>query len=146
MDFNDPGNGSALELQGAIFNALTSDDGLKALVGNRIYDAVPAPNKREFPYVSFGPHREGDDSIADAQCGYDGAEHDIVIDCWSRALGMPEVKRIAAAVVRILNNLDLGLYNHRLISLAHRDTFTTLDPDGMTNHAVSTFEATTEPK
>lgn len=93
-----------LELQGAINAAVRGSAVMDGLIGKRIYDQVPADEAGRvpdslFPYVSFGPMGSRDDS--------DGC-HDLVdvavqLDCWSRAVGWPEVKRIASALVKLLD-------------------------------------------
>lgn len=93
-----------LEVQGAIVTAVEGSTVMDELIGGRIFDEVPAdeagrPLDSIFPYVSFGPMTSTDDG--------DGC-HKLVavsvqLDCWSRGIGWPEVKRIAAALVKLLN-------------------------------------------
>src|SRR5262245_48390101 len=81
-----------LEIQGAIVARLKADAAVTALVATRIYDSVPA--NAQFPYVTIGPA----DSVADdADCitGFLTAQQ---VDCWSRAPGFPECKKIVDAV------------------------------------------------
>jgi hypothetical protein len=93
-----------LEVQGAIYAAVTGSPIMQGLIGTRIYDAVPTNQAGQiddalFPFVSFGPMTSTDDG--------DGC-HNLVavsvqLDCWSRAVGWPEVKRISAVLVKLLN-------------------------------------------
>lgn len=60
---------SALALQKAVYAALVADMATGALIGGRIYDAIP--RAATFPYVSFG-----DGTVRDWSTGTeDGAEH-----------------------------------------------------------------------
>lgn len=124
-----------LELQGAIVAALKGDAGVGALVADRIYDRVP--ENAAFPYVSYGPT---DDTSADADC-ITGFDIFVQLDVWSRAVGLPECKRIADAVRVALHDSDLPLPTNALVFLEHRQTRVFRDPDGLTNHAALSFEA-----
>jgi hypothetical protein len=128
----------SLELQGAIFERLTGSAGLSTLVGNRIYDAVP--QAKVFPYVTIG---EGDETSDDADC-IDGFEISLDIDVWSRAEGFPEAKRISDEIRKALKSPELTLPTNVLVDFRHRQTRFLRDPDGLTSHAVMTFEAFAE--
>jgi hypothetical protein len=130
---------SSLELQKAIVARLKADAGVVALVGQRIYDQPPiAP---VFPYISLGP----DQTLPDRADCYDGSEVNLQVDAWSRAVGFPEVKRIAEAARAALQDAPLSLAGHRLVDLTFVDGRTLRDPDGLTSHAAMTFRALTEP-
>lgn len=128
----------ALELQGAIINALKADAALVALVGQRIYDLVP-PNV-VYPFVSFG----GDQSLQNDFDLLPGTDVFIELDAWSRAVGLPEVKRISEAVRDALHDKNLALPVNALALLEHRETRVFRDPDGLTNHAAISLEASVE--
>ncbi|CDM56285.1 MULTISPECIES: DUF3168 domain-containing protein [Rhizobium] len=128
----------SLELQGAIAARLKASAGLTPLVGSRIYDAVPAD--KVFPYVTIG---EGDETSDDADC-VDGFEISLDIDVWSRATGYPEAKRISDEIRKALKSPDLTLPINALVFFRHRQTRFLRDPDGLTSHAVMTFEAFAE--
>ena len=66
------------------------------------------------------------------------------IDAWSRAVGFPEVKRIAEQVRRALTDSDLELTDNAMLSLEHSQTRMMRDPDGLTNHAAVVFTAFVE--
>ncbi|MCB1394387.1 DUF3168 domain-containing protein [Nitrobacter sp.] len=128
----------SLELQGAIVARLKTFADLAGLVADRIYDRVPtAP---AFPYVSLGPAQSVSD---DADC-ITGFEITLQIDAWSRAVGFPEVKRVAEAVRAALHQHELPLADNALVSLEHRQTRDFRDPDGLTNHAAIEFVALVE--
>lgn len=123
-----------LELQGAIVARLKAHAPLTAIVGQRVYDAVPSG--MVFPYVSLGPSDEISD---DADC-IDGFEITMQIDCWSRTVGYVEARRIADAV-RAALKADLTIADNALVYFTHRITRTFRDADPLTSHAALTFEA-----
>lgn len=127
-----------LELQGAIVSRLKSYPAVTALVGNRVYDSVPAD--AEFPYISIGP---SDEITEDADC-IRGFDISMQIDVWSREPGHPQARRIADAVQRALHEQDLALTDNALVYFRHRQTRFLRDPDGLTTHAAITFEAFVE--
>lgn len=128
----------SLELQGAVVARLTEYPELIELISGRVYDRVPAA--AEFPYLSLGPDQMFSD---DAEC-ITGFEITFQIDAWSRAVGFPEVKRIAEQVRRALTDSDLELTDNAMLSLEHSQTRMMRDPDGLTNHAAVVFTAFVE--
>lgn len=135
----------SLELQAAIVAALKSPGALPPVGGNSpaiypgVYDDVPS--SAPYPYVSLGPCQVLPDK---ASC-MDGAEVTQQIDVWSRAVGFPEVKRIAAAVVAKLDDQPLTVIGQDVIVFEHQDTRYLRDPDGKTSHAVITFRSLINP-
>jgi hypothetical protein len=127
-----------LELQGAIVARLEADTGLTNLVGDRIFDGVPAGAK--YPYVSMGPS----DTVSDDVDCITGFEIAFQIDAWSDAVGFPEVRRIAEAVRRALLASELSLAENALVTFEYRQTRVMRDRDGLTSHAVITFTAFVE--
>jgi hypothetical protein len=128
----------SLELQGAIVARLKQDPAVAALVGDRIYDDVPGT--AVFPYVSLGPSAELSDDV-DCIVGF---EITFQIDAWSRAVGSPEVRRVADAVRRALTGADITLADNALLSFEHRQTRVIRDPDGLTSHAAIAFDGFAE--
>jgi hypothetical protein len=135
--------GSAvLELQGAIVSLLKADNAVANIVGNRVYDHVPRSPQTEaitaqFPFVGIASSDEQSELI---DC-IDGIDLSLDIDCWSREPGFPEVRRLAHAMRSALHDVDITLSENGLVLLQHRETRTFRDPDGLTSHAVLTFEA-----
>lgn len=127
-----------LEIQGLIVQTLKADAGVAALVADRVFDQVP--KDAQFPYISYGPTDEVED---DADC-IDGLLVTVQLDAWSRTVGFPECKRIADAVRLALHQRDLPLAVNALVYLQHEITRTQRDPDGLTSHAIMTFEASVE--
>ncbi|MFF0919097.1 DUF3168 domain-containing protein [Rhizobium leguminosarum] len=127
-----------LELQGALVARLKADVPLTALVQGRVYDQPPSPVV--YPYVTTG---EAQTLRDDATC-VSGGQVYLTLHAWSQAVGFPEVKRIADAVVESLHLAPITLPTNRLISIMHRQTRTFRDSDGLTSHAVIEFVANTE--
>jgi|AntRauTorckE6833_2_1112554.scaffolds.fasta_scaffold02006_9 hypothetical protein len=130
--------GMELELQEAIFQNLSGDAPLLALV-NGIYDYVPQPNDAgspaNFPYVVVG-----DDSLnAWDTDTTTGADSSIVIHSWSRYKGKKEIKQIQGAVYAALNRATLSIDGYSFVTcdLLTSDSF--IDSDGITQHSTQTF-------
>lgn len=126
------------ELQRALYACLSTDAAVSAMVSGRVFDRVPAD--AQAPYISFGPMTADDDG---ADC-IDGLSVSVQIDAWSQAVGYGEVKEIAGAVRKAIAAADLALNTHALADITHRSTRILRDPDGLTSHAVLTFEASIE--
>lgn len=129
-----------LEMQAAIVARLTNDSALTALINKRVFDRVPEDSA--FPYVSLGPTQE---IAEDAEC-IDADEVHVQIDAWSREVGYPEVRKIADAVRKALDDYAFTLTANALVAFEYRQTRTMRDPDGVTNHAVIEFTAIIERK
>jgi hypothetical protein len=129
-----------LELQSTIVARLKADPTVTALIAGRVYDSVP--QGATFPYVTIGPV----DAVSfDPDCitGFDVAQQ---IDCWSRAVGSPEVKKIVDAVRAALHDQEaaMPLSTNAMAFFEHRNTRITRDPDGLTSHGILGFEAAIE--
>lgn len=136
---------AALDLQGAIVAAIKASAPVSAIVADRVYDHVPrSPTTgvvtAAYPLVAISDWQELPD---EADC-IDGAEINVTIDAWSRAVGFPEVHKLAAAVKRALHKAELDLGDTALVMIEHDGTRTLRDPDGLTSHAVITFRALIE--
>lgn len=103
---------AAAALQAAIYQRLTSDAALSALVGGAIYDAVPAGTLPE-TYVTLGPEDVRDRS--DASGG--GAWHNLTISVLTVNAGFQRAKDVAAAISDALAGPDLTLGRGRLAGL-----------------------------
>lgn len=127
----------SLPLQAALVAALKGNVG--SAVGAKVYDQVPtAP---VFPYVSLGDAQVVPDK---AGC-IDGADVYVQIDVWSRAVGYPETKTIAAAIVAKLDDKPLTVTGHDVVIMEHQGTQYLRDPDGLSRHAALTFHASIYP-
>jgi hypothetical protein len=133
----------SLPLQAALVLALSGNIG--AEVGTRVYDQVPDPvppaTTATFPYVTLGDCQVLPDK---AEC-IDGSEVYPQIDVWSRDVGYPQVKRIAAAVKAVLDDQPLSVTDFNVVLFQHEETRYLRDPDGLTRHAVILFKGLITP-
>ena len=99
-------------LQAAIYAKLTADPAFVALVGNDIYDAVPAGTVPDL-YVRFGSEtvREASD-ISGA-----GATHFLTVSVITINPGFASAKSVATAISDALHDAPLTLSRGSLISL-----------------------------
>ena len=101
-------------LQGKIFERLTADAGLTALVGGAIYDAPLQPATDAAPdFVTLGEEtvRANDTKTSS------GAIHDFTVTVHSARDGFDAAKRIAAAICACLVDAPLALEAGRLVAL-----------------------------
>lgn len=104
--------GMAAALQEAVYQVLTVDPGLGALVGASIYDVVPA-GPVPGTYVSLGPEDVRDRSDVSNR----GAEHRFVVSVVSDAAGFQTAKMAAAAISDALLGASLVLNRGRVVTL-----------------------------
>ncbi len=136
---------AGLALQKMVVARLKANAGVAALVGARIYDAVP--QDVAFPFVEFTSQLENDESAA---CMNEAVEVFLDLNCWSRPEGGPssvEALRIAEAIKASLHNPEPlpALDGGWALSLIERRSVRTLgDPDGKTARAVITLRAIIE--
>lgn len=104
--------GMSAALQAAVFQRLTADSALAALVGGAIHDSMP-PGSGSGTYVSLGPEDARD---ASDQIGR-GAFHDFVVSVVTDQAGFQTAKQIAAAISDALTGATLVLARGRLIGL-----------------------------
>lgn len=128
---------ASLALQGAIVAALKADADVAALVGARVFDVV-TPGA-DYPYISLGE----DQVLPDGGDCFDAYDIRSTIHLWSRTVGFPEVKRLAAAVDAVLGS-DLVVPGHHVIECGLTDTRFLRDPDGLTSHAVLSLQTLIE--
>lgn len=128
---------AASALQGAIYEALSTDNEVLATLGGpRIYDAVP--QKADMPYIAFGAIRSRE-PVDDTQ------EHTITLEIWSRGGGHREAHAIAGAVIARLHEGALILVDHTLVNLHLDFVDTRRDADPELYRATLRFRAVTEP-
>lgn len=135
-----------LALQEAALARLKDNAAVADLVAERIFDRIPGDPSRPpppniFPYVRLGEDQDVPDL---AEC-IDGSEIFATFHVFSRGYGKVEVKRVAGAVKRALHAADLTLDDNKLLLIEHFRTDFFTDDDGLTEHAVITFRALTEP-
>ena len=127
-------------LRAAIYDALSSDGALSALLGGpKIYDEPP--REAAFPYVTLGETRVTDFSTGSEP----GQEHQITLHAWSRQGGHREAHLISGALLQALDDAPLTLADHRLVNLRFATADVRREADGRTYHALVRFRAMTEP-
>ncbi|KKL66186.1 hypothetical protein LCGC14_2147490 [marine sediment metagenome] len=99
-------------LQSALFQRLTGDPALTALVGDAIYDALPGGTLPE-TYVLLGDEEARD---ASDQTGA-GAVHEVTIGVVSRVAGFADAKAAAGAVSDALLSGPPMLERGRIVGL-----------------------------
>ena len=113
-------------LQAAVFQALTGDAPLGALVGANIFDALPAGPLPGL-YVSLGPEtvREASDQTGG------GALHDFDVSVVTDGTGFHAAKAVAGAVSDALDGAALSLARGRLVGLWFRKARATRESGGL---------------
>jgi len=131
---------AAIELQKAIFAALSGDAALAAALGGaRIYDHVPA--NAAFPHVTFGRLSRSDWSTASE----DGSEHLFTLHVWSKARGKVQAAAIMEIVRGLLHDAELALAGHVLVNLREEAADIRFDDDHDIYRGAMRFRAVTEP-
>ncbi|MDT8326184.1 MAG: DUF3168 domain-containing protein [Roseovarius sp.] len=102
----------AAALQKAVFQRLSADGDLAALVGGAIFDALPTGQVPQ-TYVTLGPEEVRDRS--DATAG--GAWHRFTVSVVTENAGFLAAKEVAGAVSDALVGADLTLARGRLSNL-----------------------------
>ncbi|MEZ5872409.1 MAG: DUF3168 domain-containing protein [Nitratireductor sp.] len=131
---------AALALQKALFEALTSDTILTAMLGTgKVFDeALPTTNP---PYVVFSPATSNDWSTGTET----GEEHILTLDVWSSHKGSVEVASLAAQVRDVALTLAEIAPPHRLVNIVHQATRITREDQGGYYRAQLQMRAVTEP-
>lgn len=125
-------------LMGAIVPMLKADPDLASMIGQRVYDRVPAA--ATVPYIALGTAWETQD---DAEC-VPAVEVGFRLDVWSGAVGFPEARRIAHRVRSLLHDAEIDLPEGALAMLEHRRSDTIRSSDGLTSQIAIEFTAVIE--
>ena len=99
-------------LQTAVFNHLAANEPVTALVGDAVYDAMPAGAVPD-TYVQLGAETVRD--VSDGSGG--GTDHLFTVSVYTTAAGFSGAKAIAGAVCDALQDAELVLSRGRLVSL-----------------------------
>lgn len=121
-----------------VYEALTGDATLAALVGGRVYDG--APRGAVHPFVSFGAVRSRP-LDPDAK---PAVEHRLEVAVHSRAEGRTEASAIADRVRAVLGGAALELIQQRLVSLRWVETDLSQSRDSSATRVAVRFRAVTE--
>ena len=104
--------GMAAALQEAVFERLSNDPGVTALVGGAVYDALPSGTVPAL-YVVLG----SEDARARADGSGQGAWHRFTVSVVSDGTGFHAAKQVAAAVSDVLVEAEMSLSRGRLVAL-----------------------------
>jgi hypothetical protein len=131
---NFPGNA----IQQAIYDALSADAGVTALLGaGKIFDSVPQGTA--YPYVTIG-----DDNFDDAGShSSPGVSAKVVIDTWTQYSGRKQAKAIQDAIYDRLHEGDLAVAGHHFVLCRQEFSTVMKDDDGITHHGVQRFRVIT---
>lgn len=127
-----------LALQKAMRAALVAHAPLTAMIGTKVFDAVPQGT--EPPYVVFDRIETRDWSTKDKR----GFEHMVTLHVWSGREGKAEAYQIIAALDEALDNQALALDGYHLVSLSSVFWTALRTPDGRFHHGILRLRATTE--
>lgn len=131
---------AASALQRAIYEALSGDAALTALIGaGAITDRRLATQAAPLVVIV------GIDSADHSTATEAGEEHTIMLDIWSDAAGHRQAQAITAAVRAVLHDAALMPAGHRLVLLLHRDTRLSREGKSRFHRAQMRFRAVTEP-
>lgn len=97
-------------LQAAVYDTLRAAPDVVALVGDAIFDTIPAGPRPEL-YLSLGPEQVRDRSDGSGS----GALHLIVVSVFADHSGFTRAKALAAAVSDTLHDADLPLTRGALV-------------------------------
>lgn len=99
-------------LQAAVYEALSGDAALMALVNDAVFDALP-PGEVPPLYVALGAERVRDRSDYETPA----ALHEFAVTIRSDEPGYQGAKRAAARISEILDGADLSLNRGRLVRM-----------------------------
>lgn len=131
--------GVASALQAAIFQRLSGDPALGALVGDSVYDSVP-PGDTTGTYVAIGPEEVRDASTKTGR----GASHEVSVSVVTDEAGFAAAKVVAGAVSDALSGASLVLARGRLVGIWFQRAFARRDGDGTRRRIDLIFRARTE--
>ena len=131
------GNFCQLQLRKAIYDALTADASLNALVAG-IHDSVPA--ETSFPYIVLGEIQGRDWSTKTTS----GARLLITVDVYSRYLGQKEASDIMERIKTLIHQAPLVLTGYTLVMIRYDLSDIELENDGLTYHGRMRFLALVE--
>lgn len=125
-----------LDIQRAIYSALTGDGTLTGKVSTRIYDFVP--DNIVYPYIFIGDAEYTDQSSHTS----DGFEGTFTIHSWARPAtrGRAAVLDIMSDVYRLLHEASLSITGFDIVSLRYDFSTVLVEDDRVTYHGVTRFK------
>lgn len=130
---------TSIDLQTLIYERLVADARVHTLVGDRIFDRMPAD--ADYPCITFGP---SDYSPDDMDC-IEGRDETLQLDCWAEDHGrLRPAKEIADAVKKALHQFEADAGDSALITMTVEAVRVMRDRDGITGHGIVTVTANLE--
>ena len=115
----------AAALQTAVYGRLQADPGLEAMVGDAIFDALPAGPLPEL-YIALGPEKAEEASDKSGR----GAWHEFTVSVVTEVSGFLGAKTAAGAISDALDGADLPLSRGRLVGLWFHRAKASRESDG----------------
>ena len=103
-----------------------------------MFDRIP--NGPAFPYVSFGEIQV----IPETGEGTDAAQAFVTLHAWDRFKSSSATKNLSRLIILSLHDAELTLPEGQVQSLLLGSARTLPDPDGLTMHAVLSFNILTD--
>lgn len=127
------------DLQKAVYDFLTGDADISAIIGSRVYDGVP--DDATAPFVAFGA---SDFVDAGANC-IDGIMETLQLDviCENQSR-LRDCKALTWLIMSKLRDATLTLATHALADLQVSVSVVRPDPDGITAHGILQVSASIE--
>ena len=119
------------DLQKAIYDFLTADVDISAIIGGRVYDGMPEDDAT--PYIAFGASDFVDDSANCVSAFRETIQLDIIYEDQAR---LRKCKALTWLVMSKLRDADLSLATHALAELRVSVSKVQPDPDGVSAHGV----------
>lgn len=127
--------GYANDIQAAIVSRLKNDPDVRAIIGGRVYDDVPATSEQNtpsFPYVTIGQWAEEDDGTSTTHASTFSVE----LHIWSRAAGQEQLKDAMRLTHRAFHWTVMTIPSAHLNWIYVESANTMRDPDGETYHGI----------
>lgn len=126
---------SLFAFQDALYDLLSADATLTALMPGGVYDHVP--QETTYPYAVMG-YATTDNAGTKTE---DMRDFTITIDVWSRYEGHKQTKQIQERIRTLLHRQSLALSAGRVVDMQEEFCESFLDQDGQTYHGVQRFGA-----
>lgn len=130
----------SLALQDALVARLKAAAGVTALVGTKVYDAVPPTAAR--PYVNVGKPQ----LLPDKSDCVDGVRAAFPIHGWADGPKSVQIKQLGAAMLAALDEAELAVSGHRVVFCEFEQVQYLDDPDPNVQHVVIVLIIETEPE
>lgn len=127
------------DLQKAVYDFLTGDADISAIIGSRVYDGVP--KEVATPFIAFGSSDFVDTGANCLDVIMETLQLDVVCESQSR---LRDCKALTWLVMSKLRDATLTLATHALADLQVSVSVVRADPDGITAHGILQVSASIE--